>query len=238
MKIAIHHLNRSGSKLLHNNFQSYLKATGMPILCPDKLESIGQPLDFTDHEYATYKTNRTFTIMDNQLVYHDMDHFTNLRDERNSRISKLEKTDWGFVFKHTPWTKDKLLAGKIFDKDVAIIRKDMFDQTLSFCIARQTNIWGHGPKLDNLKSQREKIIIDPKIWSNFYNLLSYYNLIPWPEYVQVVNFEEMVKIKTCYEFCEFLNLEPLNFDFTEFEIELGQDKYDLVANLDDFKSYR
>lgn len=234
MKIAIHCCHRSGSKRLQNNFQSYLKATGIPIIWPGRVDSIGEPFIFTDQEYVTLKTNRTFNIVDNNIEYITNSNYTSIYDEKTSRIHKLAQTNLGFVLKHKPWKRNEpFLIKKICNKEVAVIRNNLLDQVLSFCLAKHTDVWDVGTELNKLKMQQRRISIDADMFIKTHELFSTFNAIQWPEYVQVVKFEEMVKINSSLEFCEFFNLEPMPFNFEPFLIEYGTDKFNLVSNLDD-----
>jgi hypothetical protein len=100
-------------------------------------------------------------------------------------------------------------------------------------LGRKTNVFHPGSELDDVvkKAKKNPITIDINEFKYYYEVLKHYNNIPWPSTFQVVDFWEMIKIKTDKEFCDFFNLEYKQFEFIPFEIEYGNDKEQIIKNI-------
>jgi hypothetical protein len=128
MKIAINSLPRSGTKHLQVNFQSYLIATGKPILCPERRCSLLEPFNFSPSENALQVTMNTISGMSGTEILFDRRYKypVSLREELTTRFAFFQSTSAGWVFKRTPWYRfDPILydSATKLDKCIAIINK-------------------------------------------------------------------------------------------------------------------
>lgn len=240
MRIAIHSLPRCGTKTLQRNFQSYLKALGMPVLGANRVDGLGEPFIFTEKEFTTGITNQRLKKYDADGPIFETGDPISVYQELSYRFVNLIHRKRNFVFKRNPliWG-DPLIYDTItnIDKCISVIREDTFDHCLSFCIAHYLQIWNKGDELNNaiIEHSKNKIRIDPDIFLLRYNTFSLYKKLKWTAHFQIVKFDDIIKISSAKEFCEFFNLRYYHFEFKTFEIEYGDNKFNMIENLDELK---
>jgi hypothetical protein len=238
MKIAINSLPRSGTKILQGNFQQYLKASGYAVLCPDSFDSIGEPFNFEDYENDLQVTKTGITGIDGKKILFSKKHKNPvpLTEELKTRYVFLTGLKNSWVYKRTPFSNfDPILYESAvgLDKCIAIVKQNTFEHCISFVLARQLDIWSNGDSLRSaIRNYTEnKIKIELSDFSHFYKWFKDYNKIKWVKDIQVVRFEEMVKLSNSKEFCDFFHLPDTDFDFHPFVVEYGDNKINMISNM-------
>jgi hypothetical protein len=241
MKIAIHSLPRCGTKTLQINFNNYLKETGSRVICADHPYGVGEPFNLTEEEFHSGFTSNILKEYTDYGPVFIQGAATPLYRELAHRFGKLMKRpNRSWVFKRNNLTScDPLLFDTItrVDKCIAVIRQDTFDHCLSFCLAKHLQIWTNGTELENAIEtfSKNKIKLDVIDFLNHYKEFVKYKNIPWTNHFQIVNFYDLVQIKTGEEFCKFFNLNYYPFDFKKFEIEYGDNKFSMIENVNELR---
>jgi hypothetical protein len=242
IKVAIHALPRSGTKNLQINFQKYLLTYGADkVLAPLCSVGLGEPFIFPDSDFKTKRTCYRMKYADTGLYYEETKVYTHVVSEMISRFDFLiNHPKKGWVYKRSIWQHHDPVAFETTtktDKPIVVIRHDTFEHCVSFCLARHLNLWEQGQQMQQAITTHleNKIEISLADFEENYKWFNRNNEIKYPKEFQIVNFEDMVKIKDNTEFCNFFNIEYRNFDFSPFEIEYGNNKFNIINNLPELK---
>jgi hypothetical protein len=242
MKIAINSLPRSGTKFLQANFHRYMKSAGYDVLCPNSFDSILEPFNFPDHELELTVTLTGIENIDNFKINFNKTHQypQSLTSEIINRFKYLTSLKQSWVYKRTPWVEfDPILyeSAVRLDKCISVIRYDFFDHALSFTLAKELNIWAPTVELDEaIKAHTIKQIkLDKTEFAKNYKWVKDYNKIKWAKNIQVVEFDNMVKLKNSKDFCEFFQLPIVEFDYHQFVVEFGDNKRRMIYYIKDLR---
>lgn len=242
MKIAINSLPRCGTKILQANFHRYLISTGRKVLCAKNFDGILEPFNFTDTEIYLRSTRTGISSIDDYKIHflREYEFAIPLADEIRKRFLFLLNLDQSWVYKRTPHSKwDPILyeSAVRLDKSVSIKRTNTFEHCISFTVAHYLNIWTTGTDLEKAINRHvtEKIKLDTILFKRFYQWFTNVNKIKWVKDIQVVDFNEMVKVSNSTEFCEFFHIPYSEFDFHPFIVEYGDNKMNMVSNLEELR---
>lgn len=243
MKILIATLPRSGSKFFDQNLNAYVSKLGLTskhYYRGTSVESHGyQGLgEFLLRE--TRSTKYQVRLTASKSFVDTMIKVTNYEEEIDRRIELLKTVNCSFVI------KEHCISGHSFDKLTAIVdrtyflKRDKVEHILSNLVAAKTGVYMRTADFDQLVEDNTKnkfhissnmVDVYLQAYRDFENLKS---LSP---HTQVLNFERLISIKTPEDFCVELNLPIVDFDFQESEIEYGQNKMDMIQNLDEVLSW-
>lgn len=243
MKISIYSLPRSATKHLQNMFQSYLVASGEPVLCKNRIEGAGEPFVYNDNDQEySFSSRELIELTDDGLVYEKLKYKRYIPSDKILRADLLLNSELSWVIKSVPRNKyDPIIQTMITETDLcmAIIRRDLFSHALSFCLSKQINSWSREEIIEFNsihKYTAEPIQIDTDLFLHTYKWFSDYNNVKWHKLMRVVEFETLTKIKTAEEFCDYFRIPLLKFNYIEFPIEYGDNKFNMISNLDELES--
>jgi len=238
MKIVIYSLPRSATKHTQNMFQSYLLAAGGPVLAKNKIDGVGEPFFYSDSDqYSNIASQELIDINDDGLVFKELRHKRLGHHDKILRAKMLLESDNGWVLKMLPKNRyDHIKYDMIMYSDlcVAITRDDIFDHVLSFCLAKQINIWSineieASDAIERYTSQ--PVSIDVDFFTKTHKWFDGYRKIKWSKDVVVVKFEEITKITSDRDFCNFFNIEYVPFGYSMYPVEYADNKFKMVSNI-------
>lgn len=243
MKIVVHSLPRSGTKILVKNFQQYLKSLGEPVLNSDYEYGLDEPFSFKEEGWSEEKKTTTRLIIKHlkgETVYVPDCDPEDIKEEIQRRFSALINLKHSWVCRRVPFGKfDPILYDTVsnVDKSIAIIKNNIFDHCLSYTLAAQLKIWSAGQEL-NLAVEKytaSKIKLNETDFAHHYSMFWQFNQMKWFPPILSVTFEDMVKINNNKEFCDFFQIPFNDFQFSPFEIEFGDNKINMIANIKELK---
>jgi hypothetical protein len=223
---------------LQINLHNYLKSIFSSVAVKDNADGLINVLDINDNLPRNTK-EKLVGWTDQRIIFESYDTPFPKSKELKRRIQLLEDSNDAWVIKRWNWVendpiKDDLLRTA---KNIAVIRNDQFDHTLSLCLSYASNIWAWGDEMDTCIKEysKNKIYIDPKQFKNYYDLFTIWNNQEWDESISVYNFEDIIQISNTREFCNFFSLEYSEFNFIPFTKEFGDYKFDMISNIDQLK---
>ena len=242
MRIAIHSLPRSGTKSLQINFHRWLLSTQDNVLCPNAWAGLGEPFNFNDDEFYNGTRKIIYAFTNTELIFSSdaANPLKPITTELGDRINILLRMPNSWVFKRfILYKNDPILYDTIVNVDrcIAVKRNDLFNHLISFVVAKKLEIWSlHQGLADAVERHKNnKIVIDLEKFANAFEWFKGFYNFKWSKDFQIVNFDQMVKISSAKEFCEYFDLEYKEFEFHPFAIEYGNDKFDMIANLEELK---
>lgn len=240
MKIVLYSLPRSATKHTQNMFQSYLLAAGGPVLAKNKIDGIGEPFFYNDSDqYYKMASQELIEINDDGLVFKELVYKRLVMHDKILRAKMLLESDNGWVLKMVPNNRyDHIKYDMIMYSDlcVAITRDDIFEHVLSFCLAKQINIWSRNEieASDAIgRYTSEPVSIDVDFFTKTYKWFDGYRKIKWSKDVTVVKFEEITKITSDRDFCNIFNIEYVPFEYTNYPVEYADNKFKMISNLEE-----
>lgn len=226
MKVLILAMPRTASKFTSRTLQNYFNWQRTPV----------------DQVYRTINVfydglrNMRIKLIDNQFVSTG-EPLTDFMELVENRIECIEQYKGNGIFKihHSefidrPDLIDKLIA--TCDHVILLKRKNEFEQLLSHALAEYHNAWHQNAKLND-KLTNEPIHIDPLKFIHKIKLLKKCNDYIPPDNVTILNSEDICNAETREEICQLLNLPVKRFYQIPNTIEFGQNKFDMISNIDE-----
>ena len=244
MKIAIHSLPRSGTKNLIINFHRYLKSLDYPVVNYNCDRGLDEPFNFKDDarnpEMKTLSKMVSKTI-NGEIVYRSHETPVDIEFEMRRRLQILINLNLSWVFRRVPfYAFDPILYDTLVnvDKSIVILKDNVFEHCVSYTLASQLGIWDAGEQMNNAIEYytKNQIELEIKRFEDRYIQFYRFNRMKWLSPALVLKFEEMVNIKDSTEFCEFFQIPDNDFTFSQFEIEFGNNKLEMISNIDELKS--
>jgi hypothetical protein len=237
MKTLVLSLPRMGSKQITFNLYRYLKArygTVSEIYPVRDIEPSLDELFNTGH----HRFKCTLVRENNNLIRTD-NIILSLSDELDNRKKLVYELDGPYVIKHFPIV-DRSITDFLLncvDNTYVLHREDIFSTALSTCIGIISHSW--------IKSDFQQMIIDDwlrvpivvpaHIFSERVMQSIRYKKTFCTNNARKIEFNDICAATNSYEFCKLMDLEYIDFDFIMLGKEFGDNKEQMVSNIDELK---
>lgn len=236
MKIAVIGMPRTATKTVLRNMSKYLEARyGVVSNLIDSTTGIVVPhLDEMLNSFIGHFQNQADLINDNVVLSNRP--IVSIDDELAKRIGLLRIIKLPFVVKHFPFSHQlQQMPGLTdsVDRVYYLSRRNTFEHALSFCISKQTHSWAvsDAQRSAIANALENRIIIPADTFRKVTEGFNQYNLYLYGK--KTIDFETIVKIRSSTEFCSIFELEEIDFEFRNDDIEYGDNKLNMISNVDE-----
>jgi hypothetical protein len=250
MKILIATLPRTGSKFLQMNLHSYLQAAGQvtKMIHPvyDEINGLGEflnPINIKKHsersaddrpmfKYTANLTNDSNILFIESLIDKDI--------EIENRLQILKKLTKPYVLKEIifPTNNAQQLMPEV--DLVYTIRRNIKERMLSVIVARFTGIYTKNALIPEAVASfnKDKIIVDKEMVNDILEFEKTYMRLVFPKTkTRELLYEDIIAIEDSQSFCSLTGLPFVNFRFIKDTVEFGNQKYEMISNLDDIENW-
>lgn len=239
MKVLIATLPRSGSKFIQRNMQAYLASLGRTLVAnttDDPAGDIGLNEFFVGRGKNGKFINKA-TLFKGKVVYVPTDDLDQ-EGEKENRLSILRTNNQHFVVKDLVIFSDMKVTDQLIDMSdmIIVLKRDLRNCVLSNLASMYTHCYHQSHVMTSAIKEKtiEKIHVDLKLVDDLLERFTMFEAKKWPpEKIKVLNFEDLVKIKSSVEFCKWMKLPFSHFTFVPAEIEFSHHKYTIFSNLEE-----
>jgi hypothetical protein len=221
MKTLVLSLPRMGSKQITFNLYRYFRAKGdvsqiYPII--DIEPSLDEYLNIWHHRFKCKLirngTNLIRTDIPIEIVSDEIEH----------RINILKELNGPYVIKHFPTV-------------YTLYRNDIFSSALSVCVSEISKSWIKSVYQQNIISKLLNVPITVPVnrFGDVIRQILQYNKTYYAVATHKIEFNDICAATNSYEFCKLMDLEYIDFDFIMLGKEFGDNKEQMVSNIDELK---